>query len=62
MYNNYFFFISEILISPRIKIYNMNLYAESAESQLLKNQGLNKCMFGKLIYKYLHLGGGVSRT
>ena len=47
---NFFFFRIAIQISPRIKIYNMKLYAESAESQLLiKNQGLNKCMFGKLI-------------
>ena len=50
MDNIYFFFISAIQISPRIKIYIMNLYAESAESQLLiKNQGLNKCMFGRVI-------------
>ena len=38
-------------ISPRIKINNMNLYAESAESQLfIKVQDLNNCMFGK--HKY----------
>ena len=36
MYNMYFFFfISASQISPRIKIYNMNLYAESIELQLL---------------------------
>ena len=46
----FFFFIRAIQISPRIKVYNMNLYAESAESQLLiKIQGLNNCIFGKLI-------------
>ena len=42
----YFFVISASQISPRI----MNLYAESAKSQLLiKIQGLNNCMFGQLI-------------
>ena len=46
----YFFFISANQISIRIKIYSMNVNAESAESQLLiKIQGLNNCMFGKLI-------------
>ena len=46
----FFFFISASKISPRIKIYNMNLCAESTESILLiKIQGLNNCMFGKLI-------------
>ena len=36
MYNMYyFFFISASQVSLRIKIYNMNLYAEIAESQLL---------------------------
>ena len=50
MYNVYFFFKSASQISPRIKIFNINLYAESTESQLLvKIQGLNNCMFGKLI-------------
>ena len=51
MYNMYFiFFISASQISPMIKIYNMNLYDESAESQLpIKILDLNNCMFGKLI-------------
>ena len=40
------------IYSPRIKIYNMNLYVESAESQLLiEFQGLNNCMFGNFIKK-----------
>ena len=44
-------------ISPWIKIYNMNLYADSAESQLLiEIQGLNNCMFGKRIN--IFRGGG----
>ena len=43
-------YISAKQISPRIKIYNINLYAESAESQLLiKIKDLNNCMFGKPI-------------
>ena len=29
----YFFFTNASQINPRIKIYNMNLYAESAELQ-----------------------------
>ena len=42
------FFISACQISPRIKINNMNLYAESAESRLLiEIQGLNNCIFRK---------------
>ena len=56
MYNmwGFFFFISASKISPRIKIYNMNLCAEIAESILLiKIQGLNNCMFGKLINIFL---------
>ena len=49
MYNMFFFFISANQIRPRIHIYNMNVYAESAKSQLLiKIRGLNNCMFGKL--------------
>ena len=44
------FFISASQISHMIKIYNINLYAESAESQLLiKIQGLNNCMFLYLV-------------
>ena len=50
MYNMYFLYISASQISNRIKIYNMNLYAGSAETQLfIKSQGLNNKMFGKLI-------------
>ena len=48
-------------INPGITIYNMNLYAESAESQLLnKILGLNNCMFGKLInvFSVCVCGGG----
>ena len=50
---------------PRIKMFNMKVFAESAESQLLiKIQGLNNFMFGKLINIFsvvclLFLGGGV---
>ena len=45
-------------IRPRIHIYNMNVYAESPESQLLINiRGLNSCMLGKLI-QWVFLGGG----
>ena len=55
----FFFFLSASKISPRIKIYNMNLCAESAKSILLiKIQGLNNCMFGKLINIFIFLGGG----
>ena len=44
----FIFFISARQIVPRIKINNMNLYAESTESQLLiEIQGWNNCMFGK---------------
>ena len=44
------FFISASQISHMIKIYKMNLYAESAESQLLiKIKGLNNCMFLYLV-------------
>ena len=64
MYNMcFFFFLSASKISPRVKIYNMNLCAESAESILLiKIQGLNNCMFGKLINIFIFWGGSIELT
>ena len=51
MYNIFFFFISPSQINPRIKLNNMNLYLDSAESQLfLKIQGFNNCMLGNQCY------------
>ena len=44
------FFMIASQISPMIKIDSINLYAESAESQfLIKIQGLNNCMFRKIL-------------
>ena len=49
MYNMYLF-SSQVRVRLALgsKVYNMNLYAENAESQLLiEIQGLNNCIFGK---------------